>query len=82
MNSNKTDDENGKRQVKQYPPSIKISSLPLSASQTKWLHKAFSFLDERIALKLNESLTNIYSYTGHEREINEYVVNYFKGLAI
>ena len=82
MNSNKTDDENGKRQVKQYPPSIKISSLPLSASQTKWLHKAFSFLDERIALKLNESLTNIYSYTGHEREINEYVVNYFKGLGM
>ena len=61
---------------------ISISSAPMSKSQKAWLTQAFSFLKEKRALELNETLTNIYSYTGHEREINEYVVNYFSALGM
>ncbi|SVC29314.1 uncharacterized protein METZ01_LOCUS282168, partial [marine metagenome] len=61
---------------------VSISSAPMSECQKNWLTQTFSFLNEKRALELNETLTNIYSYTGHEREINEYVVNYFSALGM
>mgnify|MGYP002016548233 CR=1 FL=1 len=61
---------------------VSISSAPMSECQKDWLTQTFSLLNEKRALELNETLTNIYSYTGHEREINEYVVNYFSALGM
>lgn len=61
---------------------IPVLASPLSSSQAKWLDEAFSFLEEKRALELNETLTNIYSHTGHEREINEYIVSHFKAIGM
>ena len=64
------------------PSSVQVQRVPFSSQQQVWLEKAYSSLDVERAVQLNLELTNIYSYTGFEKEINEFIVDYWKRLDI
>lgn len=64
------------------PSSVQVQRVPFSSQQQSWLEKAYSSLDVERAVQLNLELTNIYSYTGFEKEINEFIVDYWKRLDI
>ena len=64
------------------PSSVRVQRVPLSSQQKGWLEKAYSLLDVKRAIQLNVDLTNIYSYTGYEKEINEFIVDYWRRLDI
>ena len=64
------------------PSSVQVQRVPFSSQQQVWLEKAYSSLDVERAIQLNLELTNIYSYTGFEKEINEFIVDYWKRLDI
>ena len=59
------------------PSSVQVQRVPFSSQQQVWLEKAYSSLDVERAVQLNLELTNIYSYTGFEKEINEFIVDYW-----
>ena len=62
----------------QAPTTTRVKKLPLSAEQQAWVEKAWSYLDEKTAIDIDVDLVNIYSPTGYEREVNNFVVDYWK----
>jgi len=56
---------------------VRVERVPLSDRQRSWIESAWSHLDENEALKLNVELTDIWSYSGHEKELAEFVVGRF-----
>lgn len=64
------------------PTKVRVQRVPWSDQQQKWVDKAWSFLDAKKAIDIDVNLVNIYSPTGYEREVNNYVVDYWKNLGI
>ena len=60
------------------PKSVQVRQLPLSAQQRQWIEKAWSLLDVKKAIDLDVELTNIYGPTGFERDVNSFIVDYWK----
>ena len=66
----------------QAPTTVKVDKVPLSDQQRGWIDKAWSFIDAQKAIDIDVDLVNIYSPTGYEREVNNYVVDYWKRFGI
>ncbi|MBM3941027.1 MAG: hypothetical protein FJ318_09150 [SAR202 cluster bacterium] len=64
------------------PRTVRVRRVPLSAQQRRWIEQAWAYLDVKKAIDLDVDLTNIYSPTGFEREVNGYIVDYWKRLGI
>jgi acetylornithine deacetylase/succinyl-diaminopimelate desuccinylase-like protein len=60
------------------PDRVAVERVPLSAQQERWIDKAWAALDPQRALELDVELTNMWSYSGHERELAEWVVDHFE----
>jgi len=57
------------------PAGVRVQRPPLSPRQRDWIERAWASLDVQRAIELDVKLVNIWSYTGHEREINEWAVD-------
>lgn len=64
------------------PKSVQVQRPPLSAQQLGWIEQAWSLLDVNKALSLDVDLTNIYSPTGYEKEVNTYIVDFWQKLGV
>jgi acetylornithine deacetylase/succinyl-diaminopimelate desuccinylase-like protein len=64
------------------PTSVKVRKLPLSAQQKSWVDAAWKTLSVKKAIDIDVNLVNIYSPTGFEREVNQFVVDYWKNFGI
>ena len=64
------------------PSKVKVQKVPWSAQQQKWVEKAWSFIDAEKAIDIDVNLVNIYSPTGYEKEVNNFVVDYWRNLGI
>jgi acetylornithine deacetylase/succinyl-diaminopimelate desuccinylase-like protein len=62
--------------------TVQVQRVPLSLQQTDWIEKAWSFLDVKKALDLDVALTNIYSPTGYEKEVNNFIVDFWRKLGV
>jgi acetylornithine deacetylase/succinyl-diaminopimelate desuccinylase-like protein len=60
------------------PDRVAVRRVPLSGRQQAWIEAAWARLDARKALDLDVELTNIWSYSGHERELGEWVADHFE----
>src|SRR6476620_8003803 len=64
------------------PKSTRVNRVPLSAQQQGWIDQAWSLLDVQKAIELDVGLTNIYSPTGFEREVNNFIVDFWQKLGV
>jgi acetylornithine deacetylase/succinyl-diaminopimelate desuccinylase-like protein len=64
------------------PKTVQVQRVPISTQQFDWIEKAWSYLDVQKAIDLDVALTNIYSPTGFEREVNTFIVDYWKKLGV
>ena len=60
------------------PAKVAVQKNPLSKQQRSWLEKSWTLLDKSQAISLDVELVNIYSPTGYEKEINHFIVDYWK----
>lgn len=64
------------------PKSVQVQKVPLSSEQRGWIEQAWSYLDVNKAIELDVELTNIYSPTGYEKEVNNYIVDFWQRLGV
>ena len=64
------------------PATVRVKKLPLSAQQRQWVESAWEHLDVKKAIDIDVDLVNIYSPTGYEREVNQFVSSYWSRLGI
>ncbi|MFT5134177.1 MAG: acetylornithine deacetylase/succinyl-diaminopimelate desuccinylase-like protein [Gammaproteobacteria bacterium] len=60
------------------PHKVAVQKVPLSAQQKSWIENAWALLDSQHAIDLDVDLVNIFSPTGFEKEINHFIVDYWK----